>query len=195
MRFPRLSALVLLAFTNVSIAQTGIWSHVSPSGGSQHLQAAKLTKPQLDSVATLLRHRKAAWECEGPDSTEMINGLRFESLPVPGKQDVFLAEAPAGCARGGQGANGAMWVIHFNGAQPTLLATPDQFSGWLFSVQPTASHGYPDIVLGWHMSAAEAGLSYMRFDGKLYHRIGAASLVNDDNGNERIESKPKSRAD
>ena len=104
---------------------------------------------------------------------------------------MILAEAPAGCARGGQGSNGAMWVIRFEGATPALLATPDDFSGWLFAVLPTLSHGYPDIVLGWHMSAAESGLNYMRFNGKIYRSIGGASLVSDDAGNPKIDSGSK----
>ena len=92
--------------------------------------------------------------------------------------------------RGGQGANGAMWVIRLDGVAPALLATPEQFSGWLFLVQPTQSHGYPDIVLGWHMSAREATLNYFRFDGRQYGRLGTASLLFDDDGNAKIVPAP-----
>lgn len=80
-----------------------------------------------------------------------------------------------------------MWVIRLDGAAPALLATPDEFSGWLFSVLPTLSHGYPDIALGWHMSASEAPLSYFRFDGTKYHRISSATLRSDGEGNSKIE--------
>jgi hypothetical protein len=84
-----------------------------------------------------------------------------------------------------------MWVIRFDGNTPALLATPKEFSGWLFSVGPSSSHGYPDIVLGWHMSAAEANLSYFRFDGKSYHSIGTATLQTDDQENQKIVPNPK----
>jgi hypothetical protein len=116
----------------------------------------------------------------------LINGLTFKSIPLSGEQNLVLAEAPAGCARGGQGANGAMWVVRFDGDKPALLATPKEFNGWLFSVQPTLSHGSPDIILGWHASGSEAGLSYFRFDGKSYRSIGTATLQSDDQGNEKI---------
>jgi hypothetical protein len=191
MRFPCIAAL--LFSTATAFAQTGLWSHVGTEARPQQLQPATLTDAQLKSVASLLRHQKPdnIWECEGPDLDEVINGLRFEAIPMPSKQEVVLAEAPAGCARGGQGANGAMWVIRFDEARATLLATPEAFSGWIFAVLPTMSHGYPDIVTGWHMSAAEAGLSYMRFDGRLYRSIGGAKLVTDDEQNRKIVPEDK----
>ena len=191
MRSTLVGALVLSASTAFACAQANLWRHVSPDAGPQNLQTATLTSAQLKSVDYLLRHQKSNWDCEGPELKEMIEGLRFETIPVPGRQAVILAEAPAGCARGGQGSNGAMWVIRFEGATPALLATPDDFSGWLFAVLPTLSHGYPAIVLGWHMSAAESGLNYMRFNGKIYRSIGGASLVSDDAGNPKIDSGSK----
>jgi hypothetical protein len=186
MRFRSLIALVFSAST--VLAQADLWSHVSPQAGSQHLRPASLSDAQLKSFGLLLRQQKPdeIWDCEGADLDEMIKGLRFEWIPVSEKQNVVLAEAPAGCARGGQGANGAMWIIRFDEDTPTLLAMPKEFSGWLFSIQPTLSHGYPDIVLGWHMSAFEAGLRYFRFDGKSYRSIGTAQFETDDQENQKI---------
>ena len=189
----RLTLVFTLATASAAFAQADLWSHVSPAAGPQRLPAATVTDAQLKSVASILHHQKpgSIWECEGADLDEMIRGVRFESIPMPGKQDVVLAEAPAGCARGGQGANGAMWVNRFEGANTTLLATPDAFDGWLFAVLPTMSHGYPDIVTGWHMSAFEAGLSYMRFDGKSYRSIGSATLESDGAENVKIVPLPR----
>ena len=191
MRFPLLMALVFSAST--ALVQADLWSHVSPQAGPQLLQPASLSDAQLKSFAHLLRQQKPEeiWDCEAADMDDLIKGLRFESIPISPQQSVVLAEAPAGCARGGQGANGAMWVIRFDGNTPALLATPKEFSGWLFSVGPSSSHGYPDIVLGWHMSAAEANLSYFRFDGKSYHSIGTAKLQTDDQENQKIVPNPK----
>jgi hypothetical protein len=191
MRLPVVIAFVFSAAT--AFGQAGLWSHVSAQAGPQRLEPASLSDVRLKAVGDLIRHQKpdTIWECEGPDLDEAIKGLRFEAIPMPGKQEVVLAEAPAGCARGGQGANGAMWVIRFDGVKATLLATPQEFSGWLFSVQTTMSHGYPDLITGWHMSAGEAGLSYLRFDGTRYRSIGAATLESDEDGNEKIVSKSK----
>ena len=186
MRSTLVGALVLSASTAFACAQANLWRHVSPDAGPQNLQTATLTSAQLKSVDYLLRHQKSNWDCEGPELKEMIEGLRFETIPVPGRQAVILAEAPAGCARGGQGSNGAMWVIRFKGATPNLLGTPSELSGWIFSIQPTLSHGYPDIITGWHMGAAEADLNYMRFDGKSYRSIGSAKLISDGGENDKI---------
>ena len=190
----RLRILIAVVFSaTTAFAQAGLWSHVSPQAGPQNLAPATLSDAQLKSVAHLLRQHKPEdiWDCEGADLDEMIKGLRFESIPLPDKQDLILAEAPAGCARGGQGANGAMWIIRFDGDVPTLLSSAKEFSGWLFSIQPTLSNVYPDIILVWHMSAAEANLSYFRFDGKSYHLIGTAKLVTDNQQNQKIVPTPK----
>jgi hypothetical protein len=182
----RLAVLVAFAFTVlIAHAQDTVWSHVSAEPGQQQLQPATLTEAQLHSFANFLRHQKSSsiWDCEGPDLDDLIKGLTFETIPASAG-NLVLAEAGAGCARGGQGANGAMWVIRFDGTK--LLGTPSELSGWIFSIQPTFSHGFPDIVTGWHMSAAEAGLSFMRFDGKSYRSIGNAKLVSDESENSKI---------
>src|SRR5580658_4984390 len=115
MRFPLLIALVFS--TSAAVAQADLWSHVSPQAGPQLLKPASLSDAQLKSFAHLLRQQKPEeiWDCEATDLNDLIKGLRFESIPIATQQNLVLAEAPAGCARGGQGANGAMWVIRFNG--------------------------------------------------------------------------------
>jgi hypothetical protein len=188
----RLTPLITLVFSgSVAFAQADLWSHVSTQRDMHSLQPATLSTGQLESFARLLRKQKHedVWECEPSEIDDLIKGLRFESIPISEKREMLLVEAGSGCARGGQGANGAMWLIRFDGpdgATPILLATPKEFSGWLYAVQPTLSHGYPDIVLGWHMSAAETNLTYFRFDGKSYRLVGSASLLADDSENLKI---------
>lgn len=191
----RLSPLITLAFAaSVVVAQADLWTHVSTERNIQNVQPTTLSSAQLNSFARILRKQKPddLWDCEPSEIGALINGLKFKAIPLPENRQMLLVEAGSGCARGGQGANGAMWLIRFDGADaatPTILATPKDFSGWLYSVQPTMSHGCPDIVLGWHMSGAEASLSYFRFDGKSYHLISTASLVSDDDGNQKIVPK------
>ena len=72
-----------------------------------------------------------------------------------------------------------MWLIRLDGDVPVLLASPEgDFNGWLFSIQSSMSHGYRDLVLGWHMGAGNYGLTYFRFDGKSYVSIGTATDTN-----------------
>jgi hypothetical protein len=102
--------------------------------------------------------------------------LTFEAIPLAPDRKVLLAQAGAGCARGGQGANGAMWLIRLEGDVPFLIASPKGgFNGWLYAIQPSASFGYRDIVLGWHMGADQAVLNYFRFNGRSYVAIGNAT--------------------
>lgn len=80
-----------------------------------------------------------------------------------------------------------MWLIRFDAGKPTLLASPEvDFGGYLFSIQATKSHGYKDIVLGWHMNASYSDLTYFRFDGRTYRLIASATSEFDENGRARI---------
>jgi hypothetical protein len=104
-----------------------------------------------------------------------------------------VVEAGNGCAHGGQESNGAIWVIRSRGDKFSFLAAPEQqFSGWLYSVQKTTSHGFRDLVLGWHMSAFETNLSYFSFNGGCYQLIGAATHVTGENGAEKTIPHPVS---
>ncbi len=187
------TALILvLVFSLFSVpAQTDLWRNV-----------ARYSSPQLKtytpSQAQLLRIKKALmrrvrldnWPCAEVDDSEWTENLKFEELPVSGAEKVVLVEAGPGCARGGQGSNGAMWLIRFQGDKLSFLATPQkQFNGWLYSIQQTTTHGFRDLVLGWHMGGGETGLSYFRFDGTSYQRIAAATQLTDADGTEKIVPK------
>jgi hypothetical protein len=169
------------------LAQSDVWQHVKVSY-SQQIHRVAVPQSQQKSIVKLLKARASVdgWGCDS-ETDEWLTNLIYETVPLSPRVKVFLVEAGTGCARGGQGSNGAMWLIRFDGTNPTLLATPEQrFGGWFHSVQPTASHGYRDIVVGWHIGAAEADLSYFRFDGKSYNRIDSATLRTDDQDVTRI---------
>ncbi|HME06910.1 MAG TPA: hypothetical protein VKG25_07665 [Bryobacteraceae bacterium] len=132
--------------------------------------------------------------CAAFPSDEWLTNLSYSIVPVTSGREVWLVEAGEGCARGGQGSNGAMWLIRFDGGKPVLLASPEEdFGGYLYSIQDTRSHGYKDLVLGWHMSANEADLTYFRFDGRTYHLIATATCEFDESGVARItpDLRPK----
>jgi hypothetical protein len=64
-----------------------------------------------------------------------------------------------------------------------LLASPDNdFNGWLYSIQPSISHGYHDLVLGWHMGASDTILTFFQFDGESYNSVSRAENLCDDKG-------------
>ncbi len=191
MRFASFAWLVFAATS--SFGQGNLWDQVSPDFSPPHLSEARLSAQQKAAVGDLLRRAPlGGWEC-GDDLEELIKGLRYEQIQLSDNVPTVLVEAGAGCARGGQGANGAMWLIRLDGDTPVLLAGPDHdFNGWLFSIQPQEGHGYRDVVLGWHMSARETPLSYFRFDGKLYRLIGTATITWSDDGKATIAPAAKS---
>ena len=193
MRLPVLFTLVFSAVT--AHAQQDIWSHVKPQFDLPTLASATLSDARQAAVRRLLRQNKTSigWECEGDDAlNEMLKGLTYKNIPLSDAQPVLLVEADAGCARGGQGSNGAMWLVRFDADTPVLMATPKGgFDGWLFSIEPSSSHGYRDIILGWHMGASEGGLNYFRFDGKTYRGIGSASYTVGDDDHLKIVPNPK----
>jgi hypothetical protein len=192
----RPALIVVLVYSLLSFpAQTDLWKKVGHYDPMQHL------KIYVASPAELVRVKKALvarvlldnWPCAEEDDTEWTGNLKFEELPVFVTQKIVLVEAGTGCARGGQGSNGAMGVIRFQGDKFSFLATPEQqFNGWLYSIQQTTSHGFRDVVLGWHMGGGETGLSYFRFDGTCYQRIGAATQLMDKDDVEKIIPKPVS---
>jgi hypothetical protein len=192
MRFTAIAVLVISA--SGALAQADLWSHVRPQFDLPQLSAATLSDSRLVAIRRLMREntKSIGWECSGDQLDEMLKGLTFENIPLSDGHDVLLVQAGAGCARGGQGSNGAMWLVRFEGDTPLLMATPkDGFNGWLFSIQPSTSHGFRDIVLGWHMGARVGGLNYLRFDGKSYQPIASASYTVDDDDNLNIVPNPK----
>jgi len=179
------------------MAQSDLWQHVGAhSSAARQPQRVTLPPSQQKSIVKLLKARVSldGW-CDSAADDAWLNDLSYETIPASPRVRVLLVEAGRGCARGGQGSNGAMWLIRFDGTHPTLLASPQQrFNGWLYSVEPTTGNGYRDIVLGWHMSAFEAGLSYFRFDGKSYRSISSATSRAAEDGTERIIPGPRTPA-
>jgi hypothetical protein len=178
-----------LAFAH---GQAGVWDHVNTRPGPRP-ERVTVSKAQFEATkrALIAAGGTDAWPCDSTGEN-WTQALIFEDLPVSETEKTMLVEAGPGCARGGQGSNGAMWVVRFTDQKPLLLATPKQeFNGWLYSIQPTTNHGLRDLVLGWHMSAMETDLSYFQFDGKSYRLIGTAQLTADADGNARIVPDPK----
>jgi len=187
MRFAVIFLLVISGSTGV--AQPDLWAGVKPHFDLPQLTPASLSDSRLAALRGLLReHRRSlGWDCGGQQFEAMLKGLIIESIPLSRSHQVVLAEASSGCARGGQGSNGAMWLVRFDGDTPFLMSTPkDGLNGWLFSIQAEESHGYHDFILGWHMGAMEGSLNYFRFDGKSYRNVGSAGYRSDDGDNLKI---------
>jgi hypothetical protein len=163
--------------------QSDIWQHVSANPGSTQLRTFVPSPKQLAIVRKALAARVQLdnWPCAEGDEPDWVEKVTFYELPVSTSEEVVLVEGGLGCARGGQGSNGAMWIMKFKAGKANFRATPEhKFNGWLYSIQPSTSRGFRDLVLGWHMSAMETDLAYFRFDGRSYQLVGNAQLLVDD---------------
>ncbi len=173
---------LLLSASSLS-AQTELWQQVSTTPQSSTTSSAKLSQSQKRSALHLLRSRATSerWCPSKRSDDEFYNALTFESIALSARKSIYLVQAGPALSRtcGPQPANGAMWIVQLDNDTPTLLAAPEQFSGWLYSIQPTVSYTYHDAILGWHMGYAKTGLTYFRFDGRSYQPIATASLVYD----------------
>jgi len=187
--------LALLCPAGYCPQQDDIWQHVIVKTRLVQLRNITPSSKQLAIVQKALAARVQLdnWPCAEGGEPDWVEKVIFEDLPISPTEPAMLVEAGMGCARGGQGANGAMWVVQFKGNKLSFLATPEQkFNGWLYSIQPTTSHGLRDLVLGWHMSAGQSNLYYFRYDGKSYRLLGRAQLLFDEHGAGKIVPTPAS---
>jgi len=65
--------------------------------------------------------------------------------------------------------NCEVWVIRLNGSKYSVIL--HRTATQTFTIQPTLTNGFHDLVLGQHGSATDTGLTLYRFDGSKYRRI------------------------
>ena len=180
-----LSLVLLLQAKNEA---TSVWRSVGTYQGARPKDNHPLSAAQVEAIREALKKDEQVGECGDEESADsVLQKLRFERIQLSSNSEDVLVEAGPGCLRGGQGSNGAMWIVQLSRGNATVLASSAEgFEGYLYSVQATTSKGYRDIVLGWHGSARESGLTYFRFDGMRYRTLSGATLRRDDDGNETI---------
>jgi hypothetical protein len=158
-----------------------VWRGVGAYRAVTLLDDRPLPSAQVDAIRKKLKtdERLNCGDFESVDS--VLEKLRFERISLSRNHETVLVEAGPGCLRGGQGSNGAMWIVEFNRGRVTVLASPAlDFEGYVYAVPITTSRGYRDIVVGWHVSAFEAGLVYFRFDGTQYRKLSHATASRDE---------------
>ena len=164
----------------------GIWAGVDIGERPMRIPEATLSDSQQKAVLGVIHaHAKldGLERCDVDEPNgEWLGKVQFQSLPVTATKQVILAQSGVGCARGGQGANGAMWVVELGGGKPVLLASPkDGFDGWLYAVQPAQSHGYKDVVFRerrcWRPASSDCRISTWLLPRLARRRIPCRSLV------------------
>lgn len=175
--------LCIALLLQITIDSLGVWGSVGQHPSRLDSDDAVLTADQETSIKATLRRMDHVWQCAFADpGGEWLDAVQFKRISLSDKRETILVEAGPGCARGGQGANGAMWVVLLatDGKAKVLASPADDFNGWIYSVQASTSKGYKDIVVAWHINAREATLSYFRFDGTRYRVLSGATIRWDD---------------
>jgi hypothetical protein len=124
------TVLLLLLIPSSLHAQTTLWSQVSTTYNPPKTPKVTPTRGETRSIRTRLRSpaQRDIWACgDDPEQDrDWVNDVFFSTISLARGHKTILVEAGPGCARGGQGANGAMWIVEFHGSKPILLATPGQ---------------------------------------------------------------------
>lgn len=142
----------------------------------QQLPAEQLTAAQRHDLEQVIVASNTVWDdCE--DDNDWPHGITVHRVNL-GPGHFTLAEAGPGCARSGQGANGAMWLLRWDAGKPVFLGDLD---GGFRAALPQVSNGLHDVAVVWHNSAFEYGLTVYRFNGKGYHLVDGTTVHCNDN--------------
>ena len=167
-------------------AQAINWQRIVTMPGPPDLPAEQLSASQRRDLEQAIVASNTVWDdCE--DDNDWPHAILVHRVNL-GPGHYTLAEAGVGCARGGQGSNGAMWLLRWDAGKPVVIGDLD---GWLRVVLPEISNGLHDVAVGWHMSAFEYGLTLYRFNGKKYRLVDGTD-VHCDEGTGHCAASPGS---
>jgi|SRR5271169_1192894 len=100
---------------------------------------------------------------------EVAAQTRIKAVDLSGKGvGEFVAQSvnDRSCSPTG---NCEFWVLRQNGDKYSVIL--HRIATQTFTIQPTLTSGFHDLVLGQHGSATDQGLTLYRFDGSKYRRI------------------------
>lgn len=104
---------------------------------------------------------RAGWSLQ-----QEMDFIRVAVVRLGNRDTDLLVQAQDNCHCGASG-NCSFWVLRqTQSGFETLLAT---YGVQEFSVEPTRSQGYKDLMTASHYSASRQDLVLYRFDGKIYH--------------------------
>lgn len=181
MRPAHLIALLVLA-PPAGNAQTSLWKDVPTTLNIPHTSPGNLPPHERAVIRGLFKTQpKAATtsSCSANRGLDEFQLLSFATIAQHGPSKIILAEDLSGTCTGGTSGTRDMWLVRLTPHGASFLAKPrPEFSGWISNTLPGANPLYPDIILGWHMSAAETDLTYLRFNGHRYRKISTATEIN-----------------
>jgi hypothetical protein len=179
MRLSHASALAASLLVGQAMSAQAIdWQRIvnlSP----QTLSPEKLSATERHDVEAAIVASNTVWDdCE--DDNEWPSKLEVHRVNL-GAGHYSLVEAGPGCARSGQGANGAMWIVRWDGSKPVVLSDLD---GSFRAALPQVSHGLHDVAVVWHNSAFDYGLTLYRYNGTKYRLVDGTDVHCDEDASQ-----------
>ncbi|HEY5028687.1 MAG TPA: hypothetical protein VIK39_09790 [Candidatus Angelobacter sp.] len=158
-----------------SLASQGGFPHPMgpPNVKAEYLGKAHVSPQERRAILSLVFAGNAPSTCVSSERTlaQEIDSIRIARASLaPGERDL-LVQASDNCNCGGTG-NCAFWILRERpGGFDTLLAA-DMVQ--TFSVEPSSSNGYKNVMTSAHGSASYSDLALYQFDGKRYRKTHCA---------------------
>lgn len=125
-------------------------------------------KRLIDAIVDLVRVQGEGVSQKQLRETASETRITFSDLNGDGKKEVIAQGGgeKSDCSPTG---NCPFWVFRRKGNGYEVILSAD--SKQTFTIQPTETNGFHDLVLGMHGSAFEAGLTLYKFNGSEYENV------------------------
>jgi hypothetical protein len=143
------------------------WESIGQSRNLSAQERAGLIK----AVASQLRPFMSQMDIKSEQELQEVAArTRVKAVDLRGKgvRDFLAQQSDVGWSCSPTG-NCESWVLRKNGDEYSVIL--HRSAAQAFTIQPTLSNGFHDLVLGQHASATEHGLTLYRFDGFKYRFV------------------------
>jgi len=148
------------------------WRHSQELNAKDSLRNAQLPEDDKRAIADVIeaQFKPSMQDLEIKSEQELKNAaldtkVKMIHLRDDGAPDV-VAQGMKDCSPTG---NCPLWIFEKDGKGYRLIL---KCHGQAFTIQPTKTNGYHDIVVATHGSATQSGLKEYRYEGGLYRDVG-----------------------
>jgi hypothetical protein len=169
---------LILIFPVATALPAGQNTFPHPIGDSatkiEYLYKSHLPDGVKKAIVELVFEKSSASDCVFPGRTEQqeIDLIRVASTKLSAQGTDLLVQASDRCNCGATG-NCSFWVLHERQNDFDILLKT--FLVQQFSVEPSRSNGFRDLITASHGSAFLQGLVLYQFDGKQYRATQCAT--------------------
>ena len=146
------------------------WRHAEELSWKQSISRSKLEAAEKERLITSIAEQLREWASDfGPSSegdrrrAAAEARIRYADLDGDGTPEVIVQAGDEGsCSPTG---NCPFWVLHLQRGKYEVLAKAEAQT---FTIQPTRSNSFFDILLTTHGSVSESGVTIYQFNGRAY---------------------------